>query len=1566
MKSRILISIVAVLLLAGVFTSFNATTVHAAKWTLNLDASSLSAVDSTITASGTQTHGFRVGAVLTNASFTGNALTVYGWQFQITYNATAFIPQGDPNTLATPGNPTGLYTDSATNTVLYGATTSPTTCPSWNSRLTAGTAFGTNSIATSGSVGQIQVAFTMLGTNPAPVVSAASCIFANVQFEIINPVTTPQTFTISNVVFVDNTGANIPGVVPGAPVTETITDVPPIARVVATGLPSGSSACVPVTGAVCSADAVQFDGTSSTGAISAAPGTAGFFWDFGDPAAACGVTTNDDCDGFYSGSTFSGGITCTNANGATFGCQGGVAIHDYGVPGTFNVTLRVQDAAGNTGSARDTLGNVILNNQPSHTQLLNFAVPIVSQAHPTTTNITCSPGSVQVSQSSSCTATVTDTSASGATTPTGTVDFTTNSTGTFTPATSCTLAAGATAGTATCSVTYTPGASATGHHLITGNYAGDSRHTTSSGTFLLAVTPAPPHPTTTAVQCSPGSVQVSTATTCTVTVTDTSSSPTTPTGTVSFTTNSTGTFTPAASCTLAGTAGTSTCSVTYTPGASAVGHHLITGNYVGDSTHTSSSGTFLLAVTPSPPHTTTTAVSCSPSSVPDNSATTCTATVTDTNASPTTPTGSVSFTTNSTGTFTPSASCTLAAGATAGTATCSVSYTPTVVGHHLITGNYPGDSTHTSSSGSFNLASTQRTTTTTVACTPAPVTTGSSTSCTATVSDSTATGTVITPTGTVSFTTNSTGTFSPATSCTLAASATAGTASCSVTYTPGITGHHLITGSYPGGTIFTASQGSYNLAVVTAPPHSTTIAVTCSPGSVQVSTPTTCTATVTDTSATGATSPTGTVSFTTNSTGTFTPTASCTLVAGAAGTATCSVTYTPDAGSAGHHLITGDYSGDTSHTTSSGTFTLTVTAAPPHSTTTTVQCSPSTLDTGTATNCTATVTDTSSSPTTPTGSASFTTNSTGTFAPASGTCTLVAGATADTATCSLSYTPTVGGHHMITGSYGGDSTHSSSQRSFVLAVTAPPHSTTTTLTCSPGTVQVGTPSTCTATVTDIDASPTTPTGTVSFTTNSTGTFTPSTSCTLAAGPTAGTASCSVTYTPDATAVGHHLITGSYSGDSTHTSSSGSFNLDATSVPPPPPHSTSTTVDCSPASVQAGSATSCTATVTDTSSSPTTPTGTVNFTTNSTGNFTPSPGCTLAPGATADTATCTVTYTPTVVGHHLITGNYAGDSTHDTSSGSFTLEVTSVPPHSTTTSVTCLPGSVQAGTPTTCTATVTDTSASGATTPTGTVSFTTNATGTFTPGNSCTLAEIITGTASCSVTYTPGVSAAGNHIITGNYAGDSTHNSSSGSFTLAVTAAPRHATTTTVSCSPSPTQVNSTASCTATVTDTNSTPTTPTGVVVFGTNSTGTFAPTSASCTLAAGATVGAASCSVSYTPNVAGHHLINANYTRDSSHTSSTGQFNLATATVTPTTHPTQTRVSCGPGSVPVNTPTTCTARVMDKSLTPTIPTGTVSFTTNDTGTFTPSATCTLTPGPGSSMATCTVTFTPKIGRAHV
>src|SRR5207249_5842355 len=108
-------------------------------------------------------------------------------------------------------------------------------------------------------------------------------------------------------------------------------------------------------------------------------------------------------------------------------------------------------------------------------------------------------------------------------------------------------------------------------------------------------------------------------------------------------------------------------------------------------------------------------------------------------------------------------------------------YTPTVIGHHLITGTYGGDVSHSGSFGTFTIASTIRSTTTTVSCSPASVPDNVATSCTATVADSSGAG-VITPTGTVTFTTNSTGTFTSAT-CTLSAGA------CSVSYTPTVVGH---------------------------------------------------------------------------------------------------------------------------------------------------------------------------------------------------------------------------------------------------------------------------------------------------------------------------------------------------------------------------------------------------------------------------------------------------------------------------------------------------------------------------------------------------------------------------------------------------------------------------------------------------------------------------------------------------------------------------------------------------------------------------------------------------------
>ena len=102
-------------------------------------------------------------------------------------------------------------------------------------------------------------------------------------------------------------------------------------------------------------------------------------------------------------------------------------------------------------------------------------------------------------------------------------------------------------------------------------------------------------------------------------------------------------------------------------------------------------------------HPTTVSVACTPSSVVNNTATSCGITVTDTFATPSTPTGTVSWFSNSTGTFAPSACLLTGTGASA---TCSVNYTPKKVAIHIITGIYPGDSTHVSGSSTAQVTST--------------------------------------------------------------------------------------------------------------------------------------------------------------------------------------------------------------------------------------------------------------------------------------------------------------------------------------------------------------------------------------------------------------------------------------------------------------------------------------------------------------------------------------------------------------------------------------------------------------------------------------------------------------------------------------------------------------------------------------------------------------------------------------------------------------------------------------------------------------------------------------------
>src|SRR5207245_2229995 len=190
----------------------------------------------------------------------------------------------------------------------------------------------------------------------------------------------------------------------------------------------------------------------------------------------------------------------------------------------------------------------------------------------------------------------------------------------------------------------------------------------------------------------------------------------------------------------------------------------------------------------------------------------------------------------------------------------TVSYTPATAGAHLITASYGGDTSHNGSSDMTVVTALKHATTTSVSCTPASVPVGSPSSCTATVTEDRPRAAKATS-GPVSFSQDTDSTAFA--SCTLGSPTTntttgAVSTSCSVSYTPATVGAHLITASYGGDT---SHNGSSDMTVVTALKHATTTSVSCTPASVPVGSPSSCTATVTDSTLLSATAPSGPVSF---------------------------------------------------------------------------------------------------------------------------------------------------------------------------------------------------------------------------------------------------------------------------------------------------------------------------------------------------------------------------------------------------------------------------------------------------------------------------------------------------------------------------------------------------------------------------------------------------------------------------------------------------------------------------------------------------------------------------------
>jgi len=1198
------------------------------------------------------------------------------------------------------------------------------------------------------------------------------------------------------------------------------------------------------------------------------------------------------------------------------------------------------------------------------------------EKHPTATTINCEPATISVAKSVQCVIDVNDTAPAGATGATGTVHLHTADPGVFAPADCVLLPSESQPGESAClvRVDYTPSLVGGGIHRLEATFLGDETHTTStSSPFVLTVDAeggGKAHPTRTTLSCAPASVEAKHPSHCRATVEDTlASGASAPKGKLTFASDSNGAFS-ARECDLTPSSDgrTATCAFDYTPAEVQSGHHKLSAAYGSDTVHISSAGETSLTVTAEGSggnfDATKTTLACVPASLAVGGSSTCTATVTDEAASPSTPRGSVSFTHTNEGVFSPQASCALVGGADGKSASCQLAYNPTAAGAHQLTGVYTGDEAHTGSEGGASLSvspvgGNRDATKTTLACVPASLAVGGSATCTATVTDEANPSS--TPLGNVSFSHTNEGVFSPQASCTLTKAAGGSSASCQLTYNPTGAGAHQLTALYSGDEAHTSSQENTSLSVTQGGGNrdATKATLACAPPSPAVGGSSTCTATVTDEAASPST-PRGNVSFTHTNEGVFSPQASCALIgAGDGRTASCQLTYIPSA--IGAHQLTGAYSGDEGHVSSEASTSLSVAQGGGNrdATETTVACEPASLALGGSSICTATVSDEANPSNTPLGNVSFSHTNDGVFSPQA-SCSLIKAADGKSASCQLNYNPTAAGAHQLTALYSGDEAHASSQASTSLSVAqggGNRDATRTTLICGPSSLPEGAATTCTATVTDEAASPSTPRGSFVFTHVNEGVFSPQASCVLVAAGNGRSASCHLTYIP--TAAGAHQLTSAYSGDEAHASSEASTGL-SVSAAGANRDQTRSTLACEPSSLPEGAASSCTATVTDEAASPSTPRGSFSFSHSSEGVLTPQASCVLIGAGDGKSASCQLTYIPTAEGAHLLTSVYSGDEGHAGSEASTVLTATrgAAGTNQTSTAVQCLPASRATSEASTCTATVSDETASPSV-PSGTVEFATNGAGAFSDAASCTLSAVAGTTASCQVTYRPILVGAGSHRITGTYQGDAGHLPSQGTDQIEVTAESPELpqTGTALACAPSAVKTSEASTCTVTVIDESATPSAPSGTVEFATNGVGAFSD-AAVCTLApAGADK--ASCDLTYIPIEVGggHHKVFATYEADGSHRISQGTATIDVTAETPELPPTRTALVCAPASRATGEPSTCIANVENTGAAPSAPSGTVEFASNGAGDFSATS-CTL-DGAGGSEASCEVEYTP-------
>ena len=205
--------------------------------------------------------------------------------------------------------------------------------------------------------------------------------------------------------------------------------------------------------------------------------------------------------------------------------------------------------------------------------------------------------------------------------------------------------------------------------------------------------------------------------------------------------------------------------------------------------------------------------------------------------------------------------------------------------------------------------------------------------------------------------------------------------------------------------------------------------------------------------------------------------------------------------------------------------------------------------------------------------------------------------------------------------------------------------TSTMAACGSSPSVVGSPVTCTASVSDFASDGLgTPGGVVTFSSPASGgAFVGPGTCTLNAAA-SGVASCSVSFIPSA--AGSWTIGAAYGGDSMHEGSSGTAPV--TALDP-----TTAAAVCYPVAGQGGPTCTVTATITDVAGgSQRPPTGSVAFgAVPASGSFTNGAVCTLLP-TSATSSSCQVSFGPSQTMSYQLTVSYGGDGFHQGSSAAF--------------------------------------------------------------------------------------------------------------------------------------------------------------------------------------------------------------------------------------------------------------------------------------------------------------------------